>query len=121
MKNLCLFISMLVLLIPAEIKAQEKKESIVTIEMYSISGSSTVGYHAARKLPFVIQTIDGQNNVEEKTFNPSRNNPINNVLEFKKELDFWTNNGYRLFSIETSASGGSSHFYFFAILVKDEE
>lgn len=119
MKNVCLLISMIVLCLSTEIKAQNKKESIVTIEMYATKG--VVGdYYKKRHEPFVIQTIDNQLSITEKTFNPSKNDPINHLLEFRKEIDFWTNQGYRLLSIEMTTKPNETYFYFFATMVKDE-
>jgi hypothetical protein len=117
MKNLCLLISMLVLLIPAEIKAQEKKESIVTIEMYATRGSSET-FYGGRNVPFVIITIDDKLNETEKSYDRSKQ--ISHVLEFRKEIDFWANKGYRLLSIETTTNAVGTYFYFFATMVKEE-
>jgi hypothetical protein len=119
MKKLCLLIGMIVLLLPTEIKAQKKKESIVTIEMYATSGNNNL--YSKKNESFIIQTIDNQLNVTDKSFKSNKSNPINAVLEFRKEIDFWASKGYRLLSIETTNKAVETHFYFFATMVKEEE
>jgi hypothetical protein len=119
MKNLCLLICLFVLLLPTDLKAQEKTQSIVTIELYSTRGGQGVPHYNTNQ-SFVIQTIDNQLKISENLFEPSRNNPLNPLLELRKAMGFWINLGYKVHTFDVRNENSSSWRIYFVLLVKDE-
>jgi hypothetical protein len=110
---------MLVLLSPAEIKAQERKQSVVTIQVYSVGGNGV--YVLDTNIPFTIQTIDNELNITEQKFEPTRNNRINALLELRKTMDVWINLGYKVHTFNEMTEPTSVFRIYSVLLVKDEE